>query len=312
MKLSVVVVNWNGKKFVENCINSIVLEINLKESEIIVVDNGSTDGSNELISNNFPYVKIIQNSKNIGFAAANNQGIIESDGQYLCFINSDIILKRDCINTLLNYIESNSDIGILAPKLIYPNHSLQISCKKLPSLWNSFCEIFGLSSLFPSVKIFSGEEMSYFDHDSIQNVNAIAGGFWMISRDSIKEVGLLDEEFFFYAEDMDWCKRFSGKNKKIVFNPNAIAIHHAGGSSSNDPIKYYILQRKARLQYWRKYHNKLSRICILIMLSLQDLFRIFIAIISYLFNLNKCTNKAKIKRSFYSLKWLIRNNFKLV
>jgi GT2 family glycosyltransferase len=198
--LSVVIINWNTKELLLNCIRSIQETTHKISYEIIVVDNGSQDGSQRAVNENFSEVRLIENGKNLGFARANNIGIRASCGRYVCLVNSDVVLLEGCLDTMLAYMESQPSIGILGPKLLNGDMSLQPSCKQLPSIWNNLCIAIGLSALFANIKLFNGEHLSFFDHDRIMNVQALSGAFLMVRRSAAEKVGLLDEAFLFMAK----------------------------------------------------------------------------------------------------------------
>jgi hypothetical protein len=272
--VSVIIVNWNAKDFIAKCLTILATKQNNIKIEIIVVDNNSTDGSFEFIVKKFPQVKLIQNNSNTGFAKANNIGIKNSNGRYLCLINSDVEVLGSCIDQLFNYIERNPKIGLIGPKILNPDMTMQHSCRTFPSLWNNFCAAVGLSSIFPKYRIFNPEQMLYSAGDKICQVDALSGCFLMIRRSALDDVGMLDEDFFIYSEDIDLCKRIRQADWDIVFYPPALAIHYGGGSSSNEPTRFTVEKLKAILQYWKKHHSGLKCDCIFYILLLHYMIRI--------------------------------------
>jgi hypothetical protein len=250
--------------------------------EIIVVDNNSMDASPEFILENFPHVKLIQNNSNVGFAQANNTGIKNSNGKYLCLMNSDVEVLDGCLNQLFNYVEQNPKIGLVGPKILNPDMTLQHSCRNFPSLWNNFCAAVGLSSIFPKYRAFSPEQMLYSSGNRICRVDALSGCFLMIRRSTLDDVGMLDEDFFIYSEDIDLCKRIKQAGWDIVFYPSAIAIHYGGGSSSNDPARFSVEKLKAILQYWKKHHSESECACIYYILFLHYIVRIASRLLLYI------------------------------
>jgi GT2 family glycosyltransferase len=246
--ISVVVVSWNAKDYLMDCLRSLLFPKTSQTMEIIVVDNASTDGSPEAVIEQFPEVILIRNEKNLGFAKANNIGISRSTGKYVCLINSDVIILSDCIVKLYYFMETTPSIGMLGPKILNSDRSLQSSCRRFPSLWNNFCPAIGLDRLFPASKFFCGEHMFYFRHDKMQKVEVLVGCFLMIRRKALEQVGYLDEQFFMYAEDIDLCKRFWDAGWEVAFSPHAEAIHYRGASSANAPIRFSVEQEKSLLQ----------------------------------------------------------------
>src|SRR5208283_2298136 len=207
MDISVVIVSWNAKDFLEQCLRSLADSPTSLRSEIIVVDNASTDGSPEMIETIFPQVKLIKSDQNLGFAKANNIGIRESTGRYVSLINSDVKVLGNCLDPLAEYLEQHPDVGNVGPRVLNRDMTLQSTCRRFPTLWNNFCEASGLSKVFRGSRFFSGEHMFFFPHDRELDVNVLVGCFWMVRKETFKDVGMLDEDFFIYAEDVDWCRR---------------------------------------------------------------------------------------------------------
>jgi GT2 family glycosyltransferase len=179
------------------------------------------------------------------------------------------------------------------------------SCRGFPTLWNMFCHAAGLDSLFPTVKIFGGYVLRYWGHDTTRPVDILGGWFWMIKRQALDEVGLLDENFFFYAEDMDWCRRFHRGGWRVVFVSSAKSIHYGGGSSKNAPLRYLIQQQRADLQYWKKHHSRVGLTAYYCISTLYHFTRLsgygFLMVISSRHN----EGTAKMRRSWHCLRWLL-------
>jgi len=303
-ELSIIIVNWNTKEILLQCLQSLIDTTHGLFIEIIVVDNGSTDGSVAAVKLRFPQVKIICNDQNLGFAKANNIGIKRSKGHYVCLINSDIVVLDDTLHQMRAYMNEHPSIGILAPKLLNQDLTPQLSCKRFPTLWNNFCVAIGLYKIFPNIKLFAGEHIKLASH-IIQLVDVASGAFWMVRREGLQEVGLLDDNFFFYGEDIDWCKRFWQAKWQVVYFPQARAIHYNGRSSAAAPTKYYIEFRRARLKYWKKHHNRFSQICYLAILFLHQIIRIVGEIILYTIKPSERKNfLVKIKRNLECIRWL--------
>jgi GT2 family glycosyltransferase len=280
--ISVIIVSWNAKHYLLDCLRSLNSSAPGKNIQIIVVDNASTDGSPEAVEEDFPAVHLVRNETNRGFAAANNIGIERSTGKYVCLINSDVVVLENCLEQLCDYMDTNPAIGMLGPRILNPDMTLQSSCRRFPTLWNNFCTATGISRLFGQTSFLSGEHMLFFKHDVVRRVNVLVGCFLMVRREALNQVGLLDERFFIYAEDIDWSKRFWDAGWEVVFFPNAQAIHYRGGSSSNAPARFAIEQNKAMLQYWNKYHRPASQFAILFIIALSHILRIGAGIFFFL------------------------------
>lgn len=303
--VSIIIVNWNTKQITCDCIDSIYDQTNNLDFEVIVVDNGSTDGSTEAVEKEFPNVTLIKNNENLGFAKANNIGIQASTGRYLCLINSDVIVLDNCIGGLVKFMDSDPSIGMAGPRSLNPDHTLQYSCFHFPTVWNNFSQALGLNKLFPKSAFFSEQIMKYWPHDCERRVDALNGCFWVVRRKAIDEVGLLDEDFFFYGEDIDWCKRFHQADWDVVFYPGAEAIHFGGASSSNAPIRFYLEMQKADLRYWRKHHRRLGQSVYWMIILLRQLVRLPVYVLVYIFRPGARSNAIfKLKRSLACIRWL--------
>jgi hypothetical protein len=303
-ELSIVIASWNAKDYLKKCIESIITETRDYETEIIVVDNASSDGSRDLVRERFPGVKLICNETNLGFAKANNIGIKQSRGNFVCLVNSDVVLLKDCFKRLINYMKEHPGIGLLGPKILNSDGSLQRSCFGLPTIWNIWCRAFALDTLFPSIEIFGGRLMTFWPHDSIRKVEMLNGCFWMTRKEALATVGLLDERFFIYGEDIDWCKRYGIGGWDVVFFPDAEAIHYGGASSANAPIRFYLEMQKADLSYWKKHHNLLGQIGYQCIMGIHHMVRFAGELFKYLIMPSE-RNKTifKIKRNIAYFQW---------
>ncbi len=273
--------------------------------EIIVVDNASSDGSPDYVESEFPNVRLIRNAENMGFAKANNIGVSVSTGKYLCFINSDVKVFPDCITRLVEYCEEHPEAGMVGPRIIGGDGLLQRSCRGFPSVWNMFCRALALDSIFKNTKLFTGYSLRHWPQNSLSEVDILTGCFWLVRRETLDAVGLLDEAFFIYGEDMDWCKRFWSKGYRVVFIPSAEAIHYGGGSSSNAPIRFYIEKQKADLQYWKKHHSSFAVLCYLWISFLHMFLRVIGYSFVILFNPTESGYRYKVRRSWACMKWIL-------
>jgi GT2 family glycosyltransferase len=306
MDVSIIIVNWNTKDLLRDCLDSIIEQTKNVEYEIIVVDNGSADDSVVMVKKKFPFVNVIENNENLGFARANNIGIRASKGRYICLMNSDITILDDCLGKLVSFMDSSPSIGMAGPKILNADLTLQHSCRHFPSIWNNLCQSLGLNHLFPKSAFFSDWIMNYWNHNSTRSVDALSGCFWMIRREALEEVGLLDEEFFIYGEDLDWCRRMHNTNWDIVFYPVAEAIHLGGASSAAAPVKFYLEMQKADLQYWRKHHGRCGKISYAVVILLRETIRVIARGLQYIFwPYRRETSGFKLKRSIASIRLIL-------
>ena len=256
--VSIVIVSWNAKDYLFECLKSLKDGAYTGPMEIIVVDNASADGSAEMVRQQFPYVKLICNAQNLGFAKANNIGIRHCTGEYVALINSDVHALPDCITTLVIYCQNQPTAGLVGPFIIGRDGKQQMSCRGAPNLWNMLCRALALDVVFSRSRFFNGYFLGHWDHCTTASVDILSGCFWLTPRPTLDNVGLLDESFFIYGEDMDWCKRFRDAGWDVRFVPEARAIHYGGASSANSPIRFFVEKQKADVQYWRKHHSRIA------------------------------------------------------
>jgi GT2 family glycosyltransferase len=256
--LSIIIVTWNGKKYALECLEALKEKSRLPSIEVIVVDNGSTDGTPEAIRKQFPNVILIETHANLGFARANNIGMARSRGKYICLVNSDVVIPKGCLEKMIAFMEVHPEIGVLGPKMLSPDGGIGASVMRFPTVWNTFCCALGLHLIFPHTSMFGGFEMEGYPYDSVDNVEVLTGWFWMIPRTAYRMVGGLDEQFFMYGEDIDWCYRFRAAGWQVVFSPDASALHYGAASSGQAPTRFYVEMRRANLQYFRKHHGWLG------------------------------------------------------
>lgn len=273
-ELSIIIVSWNARKYLEECLSCLQALDPKLSAEIIVVDNASTDGTAEMIRTQFPLVRLIESGANYGFARANNIGINLATGKYLCLVNPDVKIAPACLPTMYRYLEQHPTVGLLGPKMLGPNGEVRRSTMRFPSIWNSFLRALALDSLFHGAGIWGGILMPDFQFDRTQDVDVLNGWFWMARPEAVRQVGLLDERFFMYAEDVDWCKRFHLAGWRVVFCAEAEAIHYGGASSSNAPVRFFVEMQRANLQYWKKHHGRVSLLFYLLTVWLNHAIRI--------------------------------------
>lgn len=222
--VSIIIVNYNTCDLLRQSLGSVYRSYINKE--VIVVDNASTDGSVRMVQDEFPEVRLILNNQNYRFAKPNNVAMLIACGRYIFLLNSDASLYPNALENLIEYADGNPKIGICAPQLLYPDGSIQPSCRGNFTMWTHFCDMFALDRLFPKSKIFSKSEMSYFDHNSTREVDHVMAAAIIVRRQVIEDVGMFDENLSFVYNDLDWSMRIRKKGWKIVFYPKAKVFHH--------------------------------------------------------------------------------------
>lgn len=267
-RVSVVIVAWNAQRFVLECLETLSRYCTRVVSEVIIVDNASTDGTPDQVAERFPEFVLIRNAYNYGFSKANNIGIARCTGDYICLVNSDVSFTYDCISPMLQYLAEHPAVAMLGPQMLDGSCRVRRSTMRFPTLWNSFCRALGLDRIFRRSRFFGGMLMADFDHCHTRQVEVLNGWFLMVRRSAIEKVGLLDMRFFIYGEDVDWCYRFRQAGYKIEFFAEAFAIHYGGCSSASAPIRFSLEMHRANLQYWEKHHGWVARKLFLVSVAL--------------------------------------------
>ncbi|HDQ44693.1 MAG TPA: glycosyltransferase [bacterium] len=230
--LSVILVNYNVKSYLEQALASIQKSLEGLKAEIFVVDNASHDGSVPMVRSRFPGVRLIVNPENAGFAKANNQAIRLASGRHICLINPDTLVREDTFRVCVAYLDAHADVGMVGGKVLNPDGTLQLACRRsFPTPWVAFTKVSGLSALFPKTRLFGRYNLTYLDPEQEADVEAISGSFMVVRKAVIDRVGLLDEQFFMYGEDLDWCYRIHRAGWKIVYLPDTQIVHYKGRST---------------------------------------------------------------------------------
>ena len=240
MDLSIIIVNYNVKEFLQNLLHSIDKAAQNLTYEIIIVDNASDDGSVEYIKNNLlprGRIQLIANNVNLGFGRANNIGMKNAKGKYFLLLNPDTLLSEDTLVNMVSFLEGNPTAGLAGCKILNPDGTLQLACRRsFPGPWTSFCKVTGLSSFFPNSKIFARYNLTYLDENLTYEVDAISGSFMMLRKEVYEKIGGFDEEFFMYGEDLDLCYRVQKSGYKIYYVHNTQIIHYKGESTKRSSI----------------------------------------------------------------------------
>jgi len=255
MDISVVIVGWNARHYLELCLESLAAAPPRRSTEVLVVDNASSDGSSEMIKAQFPWVKLIRSEENLGFAKGNNVAIRQCQGSYIALVNPDVIVFSGCLDALADFLDQNPKVGNVGPRVLNPDMTMQSTCRRFPTVWNNFCSATSLATAFKNSKFFAGEHMFYFPHDRTLPVDVLVGCFSMIRREAFNDVGLLDEDLFMYGDDVDWCRRARNAGWQVVFFPGGKAIHDRGKITAPYPVRFAVAQQKSVLHYWRKHHG---------------------------------------------------------
>ena len=258
MEVSVIIVNWNTKDILRDCLKSVYGQTRNINFEVIVVDNDSTDGSVEMVKTKFPQVKLIENPVNRGFAAANNQGMAIAKGRYMLLLNSDTVVLDNAIARTVSFADDNPKAAVVGCRVLNPDKTLQSTCFMFPSIINMFLSSSYLYKLFPRSYIFGRERMTWWDRSDVREVNVVTGCFMLVRRKAIEQVGLMDEHFFMYGEETDWCYRFRKTGWKILFTPDAEIIHFGGASTRQRKHEMLLQKEVSILRFIKKHKNRLT------------------------------------------------------
>ncbi len=262
LKLSIIIVNYNARNYLKDCISSIKKNVNSDIFEIILVDNDSSDGSVEYIQEQFPEIDIISHKKNLGYAVGNNRGIKKSKGRYILFLNPDTIVFDEAIHFLLKELENNRNAGAVGPALFKGKNKYQISFgKKVNFIFEVFQKCF--FNLYYKLKL---------KHFSLKKeVGWLSGACLMVRKSILDDIGYFDEQFFLYFEDIDLCYRIREEGWKIYYFPRAKVFHEGGASTSLLNFSFRYEYRKSQIYFYKKHNSKLSFIllqCYLFLFSL--------------------------------------------
>lgn len=261
MDLSIIIVNYKTLELTSNCLDSIYESSNMAgiDFEVIVVDNASEDGSIEAIEAHYPQVKIIENSENLGFSKANNMGIRSSVADFILLLNSDTIVEGNTISDALQFMRNHRHVGALGCKVLLESGALDMACKRsFPTPANGIYHSLKLDKRFPKSKLFGEYNLTFVSEDKICSVDCIMGAFMMVSRQAIDAVGLLDEDYFMYGEDVDWCYRIKKAGFQIIYYPKVRIFHYkkASGIGKRNPKTIEAFYDSMGIFYRKHYQGK--------------------------------------------------------
>jgi hypothetical protein len=267
LKLSVIIVNFHTEIFLRQCLYSLYAETNRIPFDVWVVDNNSADASVSMVRQNFPQVNLIENKINVGFARANNQAITKCTGEYILLLNPDTLILQNAVEKTVDFMDGNSTVGICGCKVLNENRTLQLACRRsIPTPGVAFFRLTGLSWLFPRSKTMAKYNLTYLDPDESYEVDAVSGAFLMIRKAAVNGIGLLDERFFMYGEELDWCVRTKKIGWKVMYYPRAEIIHYKGEcsrfNSRKSAFEFYRSMCLFHKKHFSEYYNPVTNIVI--------------------------------------------------
>jgi GT2 family glycosyltransferase len=249
MDLSIIILNYNTKDMLKKCLASAMASQTGFKLETIVADNGSVDGSLDMVRKEFLQVKIVDNQGNVGFSKGNNAAMRVAQGRYILLLNSDTMVGHDTFDLSIKYMDYHPGVGAMGCKVLLPNGELDQACRRrFPNPWNSFLRLFGFSR-------FSDYNFKNISVDQEMEVDAVMGAYMMVRKSVIGQVGMLDEDFFMYGEDLDWCWRIKEAGHKVMYYPVPRITHFKYGSSKSIPFKVITWAHDAMRIFYRKHYS---------------------------------------------------------
>lgn len=256
LDVSICIVNWNTRELLTNCLHSIFADDQEVTFEIIVVDNASYDNSADMVGARFPQVHLIANNENVGFARANNQAFLLAQGRYVLLLNSDTMVLPGALPQLVRYLDEHPRVGVVGPRLLNPDETFQRSCwRGFPSLHSAFVDAFYLWRLAPHSRLVQSSELLDPPGDEPIEVDHVLGACMMLRREVINQVGGMDEGFFLFLEETEWCFRIKKAGWKICFLPTAKIIHIGQQSVHQNPERTLPEQYRNYVRFYRKHKN---------------------------------------------------------
>lgn len=255
--VSIIIVNYNTRQLTLDCLASVYASTTSFQYEIIVVDNASRDGSVDAIGGAYPELCMIANRDNTGFAVANNQAMEIAKGRYVLLLNSDTVVQKDTLDIMIGFMDRHPEMGASGCKVILPDGSLDKACKRgFPTPSASFYYAFGISRMFPDRPKFNQYQLGHLSPDDEYPVDCLVGAFMLVRRETIEQVGGLDETFFMYGEDIDWCYRIKEAGWGIYYYPRTYIVHYKGASARRKPMKIIYEFHRAMWVFHRKHYAK--------------------------------------------------------
>ena len=259
MDLSIVIVTWNVKDLLRACLQSLQADCRATSAlvaEIIVVDSASADGSAQMVRDEFPQVRLIVSDQNLGYAGGNNMGVAAAQGRYLFLLNPDTVVKPGALACLVHYMDTQPQVGAVAPKLLWPDGAVQSSRRRFPTLGSLFWESTLWEQWFPNNPAARRYHCADRPTDQPQSVDWVVGAALVVRREAWAQVGPLEADFFMYFEETDWCRRAAGLDWQVHYLPQAQVIHYEGRSSEQVMAARALRFQRSKLRYTRKYFGR--------------------------------------------------------
>ncbi len=278
MKLSIIIVSWNTRELLDACLASVYKYAPVCPFDIWVVDNVSTDDSVAMVQEKYPQVQLVENSENVGFARANNQAIALSQGEYVLLLNPDTVVKPEALTTLIEFMATHSDAGAAGSRLLNPDESLQPSCHPSPTLAREMWRLLHLDKL----RLYGRYNMYTWPTDTAREVDVIQGAALILRRSILDQIGLLDEGYFIYSEEVDLCYRLQKADWRLYWIPQSKVIHYGGQSTRQVAREMFLRLYQGKLIYFRKHYGQMAGSMYKLILFIASLFRLAMAPFAWL------------------------------
>lgn len=273
--MSIVIVSWNVRELLRDCLRSITQTQGDLALETIVVDSASSDGSPEMVAAEFPQVKLIAATENVGFPRGNNMGIAKAHGRYILLLNPDTVLHENALAHMVTYLENHRDVGVVGAQLLNEDGSVQSSRRRFPTLTTAFFESTWLQARAPQ-RILNRYYALDLPDDQVADVDWVMGACLMTRQEIAQSIGGLDEGYFMYSEELDWCRRIKMAGWRVVYLPTAQVTHYQGKSSEQVVAQRHIYFNRAKLRYFRKYHGRIPTLLLRLFLLLNYLVQLLL------------------------------------
>jgi GT2 family glycosyltransferase len=306
LNLEIIIVNFNTEKFLEQCLNSIYANKPAGDFKVWVIDNNSKDRSREMVREKFKQVVLIENDENLGYAGANNIALRLAQGKYILILNPDTVIQPGSLDIMIGFMDKHSEVGVLGPKILNSDGTLQRCCRSFPALGQMFFEDTLLNRIINKNRLVGKYRMSGWDYNDIREVDQPMGSALMLRKKALKQVGLMDERFFMYYEDVDLCYRIKKEGWKIYLNPQAQVIHYGGQSHRWAVNEMFLEQYRSRYKFFKKHYGRLSASLLKFITFIGLLWRIAVILIgpSYLVIHKKQAGYWQKKRLALKKHWL--------
>lgn len=310
MDLSIIIVSWNTRQRLHDCLASIYAQPWNIDFEVFVIDNASSDGSPQMVRCMFPQVHLVENAQNFGFARACNQGLRRARGRFIVLLNPDTQLLGNALSDMVIYLDEHPDIGALGPRIVNANGVVDPRCARhLPTLATELFEKTRLDRRFPHNRIFGHYLMTYWDHNDSRDVEALSGACLMVRREVVAQVGMLDESFFMYGEDIDWCYRIRKAGWRVHYYNDAQVIHIAGQSTNLVYEEMGIEALRSLNYFFHKHHGFGYAIAHRFLIGSLSLVKELLFAVGLLFTDNRAFYRTKLRIHWRVIKWSLSWRF---